>query len=50
MAMVSSVIGIAQHQRVFELPLLVGGGEFVELLAGVVALAVIELRRKRPSA
>ena len=34
---------IAQHQRVFELAFLIGGGELAELLAGEVALAVIEL-------
>ena len=35
---------IAQHQRVLQLPLFVGRGEFAELLAGVVALAVIQRR------
>ena len=39
-----SVIGIAEHQRVFELALLVGGRELRELLVGEVALAVIERR------
>ena len=34
---------VAQHQRVFELPFLIGGGELVERLAGEVTLAEIEL-------
>ena len=35
--------GIAQHQGLRELPLLVAFAEFVELFAGVVSLPVIEL-------
>ena len=35
---------IAQHQRIFELPLLVGGVELAELFAGEVALAIIQVR------
>jgi hypothetical protein len=36
--------GVFEHQRVFKLALLVDVGELAELLVGVVALAVIELR------
>ena len=32
MAMVSSVIGIAQHQRIFKLPFFVSGGELANSL------------------
>ena len=35
--------GILQHQRVFQLTLLVDRGEVAELLFSVVALAVVEL-------
>ena len=35
---------VAQDQRLLQLPLLVGGGRFVELLGGEIAVAVIELR------
>src|SRR5439155_7266904 len=35
--------GIAQHQRILELPFLVGGSELAELLAGEIAAAIIEL-------
>ena len=35
---------IVQHQRVFKLALLVGGVEFAEHLAGIVALPVVERR------
>ena len=35
--------GIAQHQRVFELPLFFGRSELAEGFAGEVALAIIEL-------
>jgi hypothetical protein len=31
---------IAEHQRLFELPLLVRGGEFAEFLVGVIRLAI----------
>ena len=37
------MIGILEHQRVFQLTLFVDGGEVAELLIGVVALAVIEV-------
>ena len=39
---------VVQHQRVFELPLFIGGGELAELFAGEIALAVIEIGRQRP--
>ena len=35
--------GILEHQRVFELPFFIGGGELAEFFAGVVALTVIQL-------
>ena len=40
--MVSSVIGIAHHQRVFELAFLIRRRELAELLAGEVTLAEVE--------
>ena len=41
---------IAQHQRVFQLPLFIRGGELGELLAGEVALPIIELGGRLRSA